>query len=285
VDVLEAEHFGEDAIRRVCQEIHGRGHDVQLHIHPHWIDAKPDLCDYDLEQQTQLIARGKELLTRWLGQPPTAHRAGGYAANADTLTALKRNGITLDCSQFVGYPRCRMGSMGLPINAVSEVEGVTELPVTSFVELQIGQRKKWRLIDVDADTAAEIKYVLRQAQRQGLRVATLMLHSFSFIGWNKQGTQFWVERDDIAKFEAVLRFLREQPDMKVITVAEFDRLYRANPSAFLGNDVIPYTGWGLTLWRACRQFNKSRKNQAFLALTAAPLVAAVVWGLIHYFRP
>lgn len=284
VDAFASHHFGEEAMRRICEAIHRRGHDVQLHTHPHWLDSKPDLCDYDLKRQTELIAHGKELLTRWLGKPPVAHRAGAYAANADTLTALKRNGIWLDCSQFAAYPRCQLGRLHLPVNAVSEVDGVTELPVTSFVELQIGPRKKWRLVDVDADTVAEIKHVLRQARRKGLPVVTLMLHSFSFVNWNKEGTRFWADRGDVAKFEAVLRFVREQPDMEVITVAEFERLHRAHPLRFRSDDVIPYTGWGLTLWRACRQFGKSRKNQALVALTAAPLMAAVIYGLVCYFR-
>lgn len=284
VDVFASHYFGEGAIRQVCQEIQRRGHDVQLHTHPHWLDSKPNLCDYDLTRQTELIAHGKELLTRWLGQPPVAHRAGAFAANADTLVALKRNDILLDCSQFAAYPRCQLGRLNLPVNAISEVGGVTELPVTSFVELQVGRRRKWRLVDIDADTVAEIKHVLREAQRKGLPVVTLLLHSFSFVNWNKKGTRFWADHADMAKFEAVLRFVRAQPDMEIITVAEFERLYRADPTRFRSDDVIPYTGWGLTLWRACRHFRKSRKNQAFVALTAAPLMAAVLYGLACYFR-
>ncbi|MCS6860423.1 MAG: polysaccharide deacetylase family protein [Abditibacteriales bacterium] len=284
VDVFASHYFGEDAIRQVCQEIQRRGHDVQLHTHPHWLDNKPNLCDYDLQRQMELIAHGKALLTRWLGKPPVAHRAGAFAANADTLTALKRNGILLDCSQFVAYPRCKLGKLSLPVNAVSEVDGVVELPVTSFVELQIGRRRKWRLLDVDADTVAEIKHVLCQAQRRGLPVVTLLLHSFSFVNWNKEGTRFWADHSDLAKFEAVLRFVRAQPHMEVITVAEFARLYRAEPERFHSEDVVPYTGWGLTLWRACRQFNKSRKNQALVALAATPFMAALIYGLACYFR-
>src|ERR1041385_1791987 len=34
VEALGSHHFGAEGLAQVCQAIHGRGHDVQLHTHP-----------------------------------------------------------------------------------------------------------------------------------------------------------------------------------------------------------------------------------------------------------
>lgn len=99
-----------------------QGHDVQLHIHPHWLETKYEnqrfipsekfqLGDYDDEMIEDIIEKSiKELTT--IGKATneayqcTAFRAGGYnlsPATSTILTSLYRHGIRYDSSICKGY--------------------------------------------------------------------------------------------------------------------------------------------------------------------------------------
>ena len=73
--------------------------------HPGWASVAerrtPDgfnLIDHDAPTQAALIARAQDLLIEAGAPPPTAFRAGSYAANAATLAALAALGIRYDAS-------------------------------------------------------------------------------------------------------------------------------------------------------------------------------------------
>ncbi|MGM0609425.1 MAG: polysaccharide deacetylase, partial [Candidatus Muiribacteriota bacterium] len=98
VEVLNHYYFGKDDNYEVCQYILKRGHDVQLHIHPNYLNFKLDepqrrlysdnMCDYDLDTQVELIKQGKELLKEFGVDNPVAFRAGNYGADLNTVKAL-----------------------------------------------------------------------------------------------------------------------------------------------------------------------------------------------------
>ncbi|MEZ5597647.1 MAG: hypothetical protein R3E84_14875 [Pseudomonadales bacterium] len=93
-----------------------RGHDVQLHIHPHWEDSHWDGCrwiidsrryrlqDFDAPDVASIVARYSQRLATITGTRPVAFRAGGWCLQpfehiADALYAA---GVRIDSTVFAG---------------------------------------------------------------------------------------------------------------------------------------------------------------------------------------
>lgn len=115
-------------------EVVGRGHDVQLHLHPQWIGARYErggwqlnggswrLADMpddwgeptDVHSIIGALSHGKGTLERMLRQSQpdyrcTCFRAGGFYAQPSgaIIRAMKQVGILLDSSVVKGYRRGR----------------------------------------------------------------------------------------------------------------------------------------------------------------------------------
>lgn len=134
LNVYEHEAWGEQVVREIATGLESRGHDVALHTHPQWAydPERSNMYDYSLEEQSEIIRDGRDLLVNWTGLPVVAHRAGAYSANPDTLVALERNGILLDSSWFLDHPNSRLADAGLLNNLPSLSGQVTEIPVTVY---------------------------------------------------------------------------------------------------------------------------------------------------------
>jgi hypothetical protein len=92
------------------------GHDIQLHIHPHWEDSyyekgkwhidtsKYKLSDFDEEEIMRIVTTYKNYLERTTNKPVFAFRAGGWCIQpfSKVMRALKENGVWLDSTVFYG---------------------------------------------------------------------------------------------------------------------------------------------------------------------------------------
>lgn len=90
------------------------GHDIQLHIHPHWEDSYFDgskwvintnryrLHEFSEEDIDNIFYRYKKALTNIVGDNVFAYRAGGWCIQPfeQLSRALKNNGIWLDSTLF-----------------------------------------------------------------------------------------------------------------------------------------------------------------------------------------
>ena len=98
------------------KELCDNGHEVQLHIHPHWEDSYYDgkewyfdltrykLTNFSKEEIHNIVTEYTEILHRITQQKLTAFRAGGWSAQPFEVIgdALHKNGILYDTSV---YPR------------------------------------------------------------------------------------------------------------------------------------------------------------------------------------
>jgi hypothetical protein len=105
-----------DAIRRQLVSLRQKGHDVQLHIHPHWLDShfngnewKLDTTRYKLQdffplKITTIIGSAKKLLASLVGDTIFVFRAGGWCLQpfATIAPALLAHDIWLDSTVFAG---------------------------------------------------------------------------------------------------------------------------------------------------------------------------------------
>jgi len=91
-----------------------KGHDIQLHIHPHWEDSfyqkdrwhidvsRYRLHDFNPCEQADIVDRYKQTLQALTDQPVFAYRAGGWCLQpyAKIQKALKQADIWLDSTVF-----------------------------------------------------------------------------------------------------------------------------------------------------------------------------------------
>ncbi len=96
------------------KELCAKGHEVQLHIHPHWEDTtyngkewtfnltRYKLTDFSEEEIHKIVTEYTEILERITQQKLTAFRAGGWSAQPFKTIgeALQKNGIIYETSVY-----------------------------------------------------------------------------------------------------------------------------------------------------------------------------------------
>jgi len=103
-----------DAVTKQIAALFEAGHDIQLHIHPHWEDCTYDSHGWHMDtsrfrihlfeeaQIADIVSRYKKALTDIVGDTVFAYRAGGWCLQPfDKLaSALKKEGIWLDSTVY-----------------------------------------------------------------------------------------------------------------------------------------------------------------------------------------
>ena len=271
VNVYEAQRHGEAAVAEVCRVIHSRGHDLELHTHPEPMFGVYTMRDANLGTQVEILQKGVDLLKRWTGTVPVAHRAGGFSANYDTVTACGRVGIPLELSHNVA---CRGGGTlepNLTTNKPIVCDGVLCVPVTSYAQAAVGNWRSMKFLDVEASSPDEIRHVVSELNRHDVRTAVIMMHSFSFSRFGRPNLR--VER---ALDQLVAGFVAD-PGIRVVTARQLYEVWRSNPDELKGSDYLPTTGWWMTYCRAWQRLDEGWKNGA---VAFAPLVALATMGLV-----
>ncbi|MBM4031720.1 MAG: hypothetical protein FJ291_08050, partial [Planctomycetes bacterium] len=264
VSTLEELHHGPEHVRQVCSAILARGHDAQLHLHPNWWKgdfARKRLTDYSLAEQTELVGLAKEAYRRACGAEPLAHRAGGLLMNADTLSALEANAMPLDASGIgkseIRNPKSEI--LRVP-NAPRRLGPIIEVPVTTFAQLPLGALR--RHFDLKADSLSELKFVADRAVVGGVTAVCLLMHSFSLLGRNREGTDFWPAEAECRKLERFLDYVRGRDDVEAVTFSEFARRIEARPELLDGPELEATAGVVRTWQRSCDHFRTGWKSKA-----------------------
>ena len=239
---------------KICRELKDKGHDLQLHTHPNGLfdPKRGSMQDYSLDEQIEIIKRGKKIFAQWFGHEPIAHRAGDWGANHDTLKALQINGIKADSSMFYGWGNCQLNRAPLTQNAVVEYEHLLEVPASVLHCISLGMFSPFRLLSTDGNSFTETWAMLKKMQNYGIPVVTTVYHSFSFVKWNSDRTQYHVDYNRIKKFDRFLKALNQDPTIQVMTIKELYELYGGHVRGELSlrnKDFIPQSGLGATALR------------------------------------
>lgn len=243
LDVFECKRYGEKSFENICKEMIEKGHDVQLHVHPNrgYDEKRWRMEEYSLEEQIKIIREGKELIKKWTGEYPVAYRGGGYySINKDTITALKKNNIPIDTTMFYGNPDCKLT---FSKNEVVEKYGIIEAPVTIFKRnlklFGININSRYIKTDINWATLDELKFFVREAKKNNIKVMYLFMHSYSLMKFNNDFSEFQPDYKNIDKLKAFLKFISNDKSIEVLTMREFYKMYKENPSLFIGSDYVP----------------------------------------------
>lgn len=190
VEPLFSARFGAVHLEVVVGLIRAGNHEVQLHIHPEWVDEieppmiannmvkRQHLCFYDLDEQTAIIGYGKNLLQRAGSGPITAFRAGSYAANRDSFEALRRNDIFVDSSMNVCFDISGT-DMQDEISRIEpfQMSGVYSYPVSVFRD-GFG---RLRPAQVGACSFEELRDAMTHARDLGWSDFVIVSHNFELL--------------------------------------------------------------------------------------------------------
>jgi len=104
-------------VKQQIKEILKLGHDVQLHVHPHWektsyvngewkmnTSGAYKLSDFNTTDQANIIKKYKSYLEELIGRDVTAYRAGGWCIQPfeEIKQVFKQVGLKIDSSVFSG---------------------------------------------------------------------------------------------------------------------------------------------------------------------------------------
>jgi hypothetical protein len=220
LEVFNHHHFGQGASREVCEYILSRNHEVQLHLHPAYLNfSLPDpsekkysdlIGNYDLATQVEFFEEGCCLLEQYGAPRPKAFRAGCFGSNLDTLLALAKTGFAVDCSYNPAYVGKSCLLPEIEGNEVRSWNGIREYPVTGFKEVSYLRASRKMALDINGASFAEIRWLLLHAHAQGLRNVTIIAHSFSFLrSYDVQYRKVKPRKTAIKRFEKLCAFLAE----------------------------------------------------------------------------
>jgi len=268
VDCYEHTLWGEEKMRRVCQQLAEMGQDVQLHTHPAWRDDPRDaawlrehkrrnsfltperdfMAKLSLEEQIAVLEAGIDLFERWLGRRPIAHRSGGYSINADTISALRHTGIAIDSSMNASHPN---SELVWSYNRVEKRSGVLEIPVTvmrysygpwnrATRHLPQGKLKK---TDLHVCSFSDLKAFVRQGGRSGAPLMNLFMHSYSLLDCDSllqpTFTHLRPHRRRLRTLESFLEWAVAREDIRIMDCTTFLNEHRQNRLPQFGADFVP----------------------------------------------
>lgn len=213
VDPMPALVFGLAPVKRMVDTILAAGQEVQLHLHPNWTGAQEgdraarygrfQMHEYTLDEQIGLVRGATELLVAAGAPHPIAFRAGGYAANEDTLQALAGLGFVYDSSH--NGAEAAESRITLPPERIAPVmRGLVEVPVT-VIEDAPGI---WRTFQLCALSSAEAAAALDHAAAEDHAAVTIVSHGFELA--NRLGTR--PNAVHVRRFDVLCRLLAARAD-------------------------------------------------------------------------
>jgi len=213
VDPMPALVFGLAPVKRMVDTILAAGQEVQLHLHPNWTGAQEgdraarygrfQMHEYTLDEQIGLVRGATELLVAAGAPHPIAFRAGGYAANDDTLRALAELGFVYDSSH--NGAEAAESRIALPPERIAPaMRALIEVPVT-VIEDAPGL---WRTFQLCALSSAEAAAALDHAAAEGHAAVTIVSHGFELA--NRLGTR--PNAVHVRRFDMLCRLLAARAD-------------------------------------------------------------------------
>ena len=217
VEPLFSTRFGSQPLEEIVGLIREGGQEIQLHLHPEWVDEsiepllenferkRQHLRYYTRAEQEILVAAGKRLIAQAGGGECAAFRAGSFAFNRDTLGALAANGIRFDSS----YNAARFGldsgvAPGQLMVDTFECDGIYEYPMTVFD----AGTTYLRHTQLTACSHREMEGLLWQALESGRRSFMILFHPFELLNQTRVGPDTVV----VSRFRKLCAFLDRNRD-------------------------------------------------------------------------
>jgi len=217
VEAMASAALGDDYLRRIVDVVLSHGHEVQLHVHPEWIQAMERspvtgtgtmMRHFSLADQCVLIDVAANALVNAGAPVPTAFRAGAFGANEDTLAALSRAGMHYDSSLNAAMPQtCALVGTDPDSRPGGPAGTLDEVAVTCF-EDRPGHLRPLQLCAV---SAGEMQHVLTTLAVVDEPRAVVVAHSFELL----DGARRFPSRRQVDRFRRLCEFLADRRESLV----------------------------------------------------------------------
>ena len=237
---------GPGPLTEIISKVRAGGHEVQLHLHPEWIPYCSDLGiefrshllrEYTLEEQTKLIAFASKQLQACGAPPPIAFRAGGYAADANTITALARADMKFDSSFNIWYSGTKCH---LPIpesyGRATPIGSVVEIPIAAIEDYP----GHFRHAQICACGGNEMIHALKQAEANAWDFFVIVSHSFEMISRRRGAKPPFIRESVVRRFEKLCAFLSNNRHR--FQTAGFEDLQQIRIQKNTGAKALPTQG-------------------------------------------
>jgi hypothetical protein len=219
VEALFASAVGIEPLAVIVAAIQTRGHEVQLHLHPEWLEWMPrplfprrsrcNMHQFTLGEQVELLSESLANLRKAGAQDVCAFRAGNYGASVATLAGLEAVGIEFDTSYNHCYldTTCAMDELS-PMSQPSKVGAVWEVPVSFFSDYP----GHYRHAQLCACSFGEMKDALSHAYEAQWPTFVIVSHSFELLKNSRKGIPIGPDHVVIRRFQKLCRFLADHRD-------------------------------------------------------------------------
>ena len=236
IETLHTSWFGVSEMAEVVAQIAAEGHEMQLHLHPVWLQFEnphwkqavrtqkvltqthDSLLAVDAERAREIVETGLDVFQQWGLPRPTAVRTGNLIIGQPLYKVFAECGLAVSSSVGLGVFRPHEADLQL-YSAAREVDGVMELPVTSFHGADHRLRRAVRTMTVIGTGQRELGTLLLRARRVGLPFLVLLSHVSEFCSTSPEGNAVPNNRT-ARKFEALCRRIAETPDLEAVTIAD-----------------------------------------------------------------
>lgn len=236
IEALHTAWFGVSEMADIVAQIGAAGHEMQLHLHPVWLQFEnPDwkqtvrtqkvlththdsLLAVDAERAREIVETGLDVFKQWGLPRPTAIRTGNLIIGQPLYSVFAECGLKVSSSVGLGVFRPREVDLHL-YSAAREIDGVLEIPVTSFHGADHRLRRAVRTMTVIGMGQRELATLLQRARRVDLPFLVLLSHVSEFCSISPEGNALPNKRT-ARKFEALCRRIAETPELAAVTIAE-----------------------------------------------------------------
>lgn len=229
---LEAAHtayLGFDAMRPVVDDIRSAGHDIQLHLHPMWLQASghvpgQPVCDsaaaMDEGGLRQMFETGCEAFRRWGVPHPVAFRAGNLQMGRLVYDTMAEFGIPVSSS--IGRAIHESDDPVLRLDHGCHTIGkAIEVPVLGYADMKLAGRTHWKNLTITGCGTSETKAVIRRAVKAGLKDIVLLTHPFEFIKRHDRSfSDLSVNRVNQKRLRKLCQLIAEDPALSVSTFTD-----------------------------------------------------------------
>jgi peptidoglycan/xylan/chitin deacetylase (PgdA/CDA1 family) len=248
IETLQTAYFGDGPMCEIAHRIGGAGHDLQLHLHPVWtyfdspqwqqrlssVQPNDDLHGRSVEQLVAWMQRGIDTFNRWRLTSPVALRTGNLMVDRNVYLAMAQVGLKVasNVARAVFEPT----EPALRFNTgIHDVEGVVELPVLTYADLEIGARTHRKVLTITGSSVSEMRCLLERAHSAGATAVVLLTHCHEFVKGDLRGA-LAVDRVNQRRLADICRYLHDHGDRFEVTT--MDRMAGLSRSAHSLSDPL-----------------------------------------------
>jgi len=233
VETLHVRHFGSEPMGQLARRIQAAGHDLQMHLHPLWLAFDGEQIDRHMtpwppddycsgrsvDDLTAMMRDGLEVFETWGLPRPVALRTGNLAVDRNVYRAQAEAGLPLASNIGVYVYKPEDSSLQLA-GGRHRIEGIVELPVLCFNDLDIGRFRHQRILQISSTGWQEQRAVLERAHAAGVDTVVILTHPFEFFKRaDAQCRDLRPNRVNQARLDKLCAFIQAHPSFRFSTFA------------------------------------------------------------------